>query len=118
MHPKVLLLKTSAAMTGVLIWLLVRWENFPQEEKLPAGMEEMLKSVAHLSWYSVFEGGNGQSYLGIAIFKSFCCQSPASVTPWIWDVMDTSQAVVSIYDPVPDIAQSLHVDIVSFHNIL
>lgn len=64
----------------------------------------MLKSVAHLTWYSKWKRAKLFRNSKSDVFKSFCPQSPASVIPWIQDVLATSRAVTLIYEPpVPNI---------------
>ena len=84
----------------------------------------MVRPVAHLAWYSLFESGSGQCYLGTArplysIPSAPSPQHPRAVGLVI--LVGTSQAVVSAYEPpVPDIAQYIlgPADIVSLHSVL
>lgn len=85
----------------------------------------MVRAVAHLTWwYSVFESGNGQCYLGTASLLHSISSAPSPQHPCfigLGILVDTSKAIVSTYEPpVPDIVQYFRgpVDIVSLHNIL
>lgn len=91
-----------------LIWLLARWGKFSPGRGIPcrnirngkiSGSPKLVFSLWEWKWAKLFRDSKSD------IFKSFCPQSPASMIPWIRDVVDTSQAVESIYEPhVPNTA--------------